>query len=98
MFLTADNHDNPVAVLTGRNIVCGSPSYLFYHGLDYSDRQQTARQMLKDPEALEKFRQELDVDYVYAGYYERSPELINYLLENYPEVYSTGNISIFDLR
>ncbi len=98
VFLTADNHDNPVAVLTGRNIVCGSPSYLFYHGLDYSDRQQTARQMLKDPEALEKFRQELDVDFVYAGYYERSPELIDYLRENYPEVYSTGNISIFDLR
>ncbi len=98
VFLTADNHDNPVAVLTGRNIVCGSPSYLFYHGLDYSDRQQTARQMLKDPEALEMFRRELDVDFVYAGYYERSPELIDYLRENYPEVYSTGNISIFDLR
>ena len=42
LFLTDDNHDNAVAVLTGRNIVCGSSSYLYFHGLDYTYQQQTA--------------------------------------------------------
>lgn len=32
LFLTASNHNNAVAALTGRSIFCGSPSYLFYHG------------------------------------------------------------------
>lgn len=34
--LTASNHNNPVACLTGRNIVCGAGTFLHYHGIDYS--------------------------------------------------------------
>ena len=39
VFMTATNHNNAVAMLTGRSIVCGSPSFLYYHGLDYSTRE-----------------------------------------------------------
>ena len=100
VFLTDDNHDNAVAVLTGRNIVCGSSSFLYFHGLDYTYRQRTAESMLTDPEAFEAHKEELDVDYVYMGYYENalSDNIRPYLSEHYAEIYSRGGISVFDVR
>ena len=54
LFLTASNHNNAVAALSGRNILCGSSSYLFYHGLDYASRQVLAEKLLTDSESFEK--------------------------------------------
>lgn len=45
VFLTDTRHNNEVASLAGRNVVCGSPSYLFYHGLPY-DKSQRAVQII----------------------------------------------------
>ena len=100
LFLTDDNHDNPVAVLTGRNILCGSPSYLFYHGLDYSQRQKTAEQMLTDPAFFERRKAESGVEYVFIGHYERAVPGIaeSYFREHYPLAFSSGSIEIFDVR
>ena len=100
LFLTDDNHDNAVAVLTGRNIVCGSPSYLFYHGLDYTVQQKTAEKMLTDPEYFEHNRADSGVEYVYIGNYERAiPDIAQaYFREHYPLSFSSGNIEIFDVR
>ena len=99
-FLTDDNHDNAVAVLTGRNIVCGSSSYLYFHGLDYTYQQQTAEQMLTDADAFERHRRELNVDYVYMGYYETAMpwNIQGYLSTHYPAVFSANGITIFDVR
>ncbi len=100
IFLTDDNHDNPVAVLTGRNIVCGSPSYLFYHGLDYEARQKMAEKMLTDPAYFEQKKAESGVEYVFLGHYERSISGLAaaYFRENYPLVFSSGGIEIYDVR
>lgn len=97
VFLTNDNHDNPVAVLTGRNIVCGSPSYLYYHGLDYRTRQLQAEEMLTDPAAFESLKTQLDVDYVYLGYYEHAMQnnISPYLREHYDCVFSGRGIEIY---
>ncbi len=100
VFLTDDNHDNPVAVLTGRNIVCGSSSYLYYHGLDYTDQQQKAERMLTDPMAFERYKDVFGVDYVYMGYYERAMmgNISDYLAANYTEVFAANGISIYSMR
>lgn len=100
VFLTDDNHDNTVAVLTGRNIVCGSSSYLYYHGLDYTYQQRMAQMMLTDKDFFESHRSEFGVDYVYMGYHENSIEgnIFSYLAEQYPMVFSSGGISVFDVR
>ena len=100
LFLTDDNHDNAVAVLTGRNILCGSPSYLYFHGLDYAPYQKMAERMYTDPAAFEEYRRSCGVDYVYVGYYERAkPGLIeSYYRENYPAVFRSGDIVIYDVR
>lgn len=100
IFLTADNHNNTVAVLTGRNIVCGSPSYLYYHGLDYTGAQTDARKMLTDAGSFERLHVKYGVSYVYFGYAERSlnGNIYSYLCENYPAVFDTGGITVFDVR
>ena len=100
VFLTDDNHDNTVAVLTGRNIVCGSSSYLYYHGLDYTYQQRMAQLMLTDKDLFESHRSEFGVDYVYMGYHENAlaGNICSYLAEQYPKVFSADGISVFDVR
>ncbi len=100
VFLTRDNHDNTVATLTGRNIVCGSGSYLYFHGLNYQDKQYLAEQMLTNPEVFEANRENEGLDYVYIGYHERALAgvITEYLTENYPVSFTAGAITIYDLH
>ncbi len=74
-FLTYNNHNNAIAALTGRNIVCGSGSYLYFHGVDYADRESALPLMFEQPETyFAALAKQYDVDYVYI-----SPnELANY--------------------
>ena len=97
LFLTADNHNNAVAALTGRNVYCGSPSYLFYHGLDFASRRETARMLLTDGKAFERMRRELGIDYVYIGYYERglSGCDVAWFDANYPAVFRSDGVTIY---
>lgn len=72
IFLTDQRHNNEIAALTGRNIVCGSSSFLYYHGQAYSAQAEAVRQMYEAPEnALELFRK-YKVNYVLISNYERS--------------------------
>ena len=97
LFLTASNHNNTVAALTGRNILCGSASYLFYHGLDYVDRLALVNELLTDGELFERMRGELGIDYVYLGEYELGIQGCdaNWFSEHYPLVFSDGKVSIY---
>ena len=72
LFLTATNHNNAVASLTGRKIVCGSGSYLHYHGLDYQRQEADAILMLAYPKQLQKLYDDYGIDYVYVSNYELS--------------------------
>ena len=56
--------------------------------------------MLTDPNVFEQYKDELNVDFVYMGYYEKamSGNISGYLSEHYPAVFSRGNIAIYDVR
>ena len=99
LFLTAGNHNNAVAALTGRNVLCGCPSYLFYHGLDYEQRAADEKQMLSDSAAFEKLREHYGIDYVYIGDYERAlgKGVPLYLAEHYPAVFHAGDVTIYQI-
>ena len=72
LFLTSNNHNNTVASLTGRKIVCGSSLYLYYHGLDYQQQEADAMLMLAYPEAYADIMTEYGVDYIYLSSYEKN--------------------------
>ena len=101
-FLCHNNHNNSIASLTGRNIYCGTGTFLFFHGVGYEERSVLMRKMLTDPAAFEENREAAGIDYVYIGDYERGnygAELISaYLAENYEAIYNEGGIAIYDVR
>ena len=97
IFLTSTAHTNPIPVLTGRNIVCGSSLYLYYHGVNYQEREAQLPLMYRGGETFEALAEELGVDYVYIGDSERAMYDVNYnwFAENCTLVYEQGGISIF---
>lgn len=99
LFLTASNHNNTVAVLTGRNIVCGSPSYVYYHGLDYEGALARENAMLADPAEMERGLAELGIDYVYMGPGERA--LGNgeeYLIQSCEPVFRSATVTVYKVK
>lgn len=50
LFLTSDRHTTPVFALAGRRILCGSGSYVYYHGMDYADEYQAMRTLYEVPD------------------------------------------------
>lgn len=97
LFLTATSHTNPVSVLTGRSIVCGSSLYLYFHGVNYQEREAALPAMFAGGGEFERWAGELGIDYVYLGENEYANYDVNYdyFCENYPLVYAGDGISIF---
>ena len=97
LFLTATNHTNAVSVLTGRNIVCGPGLYLYFHGVNYQEREQAVSRMYRGGEDFLRSAGELGVDYVYIGEYERAKYTIDeaWFSEHYPLIYDSGGIQIY---
>ncbi len=100
LFLTATNHNNPVAALAGRNIICGSSIYVHFIGLDYTQHRENVRLMYTEPETyFEKLAGKYSIDYVYFSSYERGDYSCddNYFKERYPVVYENGDIKIYKI-
>lgn len=98
VFLTSYNwHLNVPSVLTGRSIVCGSDLYLFYHGIDTSERKVDIDLMFKNPGESRALFDKYQVSYVYIGSDERySLEIdIDYFENYFEKVYDAGGIKIF---
>lgn len=100
LFLTAANyHTNPVSILTGRDILCGSDTFLYYHGIDYAERQEHVARMYAGGEDFERYAEQYGVDYVYIGEGERYLYQVDeaYFADNYPCIYDQDGISIFQI-
>ena len=72
VFLTDTRHNNEIASLTGRNIVCGSDSFLYYHGIDTTRRKSEVAAMFRRPAENLHLFEKYDVDYVLISSYERA--------------------------
>ena len=99
-FLTANNHNNLVAALTGRNIVCGSGTYLYFHGIDYSARELALAPMYEQPALyFDSLSQKYNVDYVLIGSYERSNYAVDegYFAERFPLFYENAEVTIYQV-
>ncbi len=84
-FLTATSHNNAVASLTGRNIVCGSGTFLYYHGVNYQKNEAAVKMMYEDPSQRNSLLEQYSVDYIVVG----SQELASYTIPDYDDMLRT---------
>jgi len=97
VILTGTQHNNAVSSLTGRNIVCGAGTFLYYHGVDYQGREADVKTMYSDLENAEEMLQRYNVDYVYISPQEVSAYRTDAacLKDKYPLVYSRDGVYIY---
>lgn len=101
VILTANNHNNAVASLTGRNIVCGSGTFLYYHGLDYSEREAALSVMYENVDAAENLYKRYNVSHILVGpdEYNTFANLDeNAIYSKYSCEYSTQNVRIYRVK
>ncbi|NLI53063.1 MAG: hypothetical protein GX417_01925 [Clostridiales bacterium] len=100
-FLTYNNHNNCISALTGRNIVCGSGSYLYFHGVDYSDRENALPLLYEQPERyFGSLGKEYAIDYVFIGAAERANYDIDYdyFAQHFEVFYQNDTVIIYAVR
>ena len=71
VILTDTRHNNGVVSLTGRNIVCGAGTFLYYHGLSFEQQQENVMEMYQNPTDLTLF-DKYGVNYIFISSSERS--------------------------
>ena len=72
VILTDTRHNNEIAAISGRNIVCGSSSYLYFHGLPYYSYEEAVRKMYEQPKDSLSLYERCKVDYVLVSDFEQS--------------------------
>ena len=97
VFITGQQHINPVCSLAGRQIICGSDLYVFFHGLDYQEQAQNCQRFFEFPQQNEYILDHYGVDYIYVSDYERAEFAVNidYIDENYDLVYMNPDVRIY---
>lgn len=98
IFMTGQQHINPVCSLAGRQIVCGSDLYVFFHGLDYREYADNCRRFYESPEANAAVLDQYGVDYIYVSDYERAEFEVDmeYIDEHYALVYQNPDVRIYE--
>ena len=99
MFLTGQQHNNAIAALTGRYILCGTGSYLYFHGIDYSAERIAAQLLFEQPGVNEALFDEYEIDYAYISARERSDFAVDreYYENNSLLVFENDTIQIYAL-
>ena len=91
VFLTADNHDHWLPVLTGRKTFLGFKGWLWTYGLNYSKHEQLVKNMFKG-ENIEW------VNYVIIGPLERAQKIDEeYYDNNFEVVYELGKTRVYKI-
>lgn len=97
VFLTTTRHNNEIASLTGRNVVCGSDSFLYYHGLDTSARKEDLRLMFESPAEHQDLYEKYQVSYIVVSSYERGDYSLDEAAfrELFTPVYSEKGVTLY---
>lgn len=97
IILTDTRYNNEVAALAGRNIVCGSSTFLYFHGLQYYEQEAAVSEMFQNPWNTELF-DKYNVKYIYVSNSERNNFNItsdDIFLENAELVHQEGDVCLY---
>jgi len=99
VFMTGQQHINPVCSLSGRQIICGSDLYVFFHGLDYRAQAWDCQRFYEYPAQNARLLDEYGVDYIYVSDYERAEFDVDldYIDEHYDLVYMNPDVKIYEV-
>ena len=99
VFLTGSQHNNAVAALAGRRIVCGTGSYLYFHGIDYGAQAFDERMMLENPGDSLALFERYGVGYAYISSHEKSAFDVDeaWFALNGEAVFRDGDVAIYAL-
>ena len=97
VFMTGQQHINPVCSLAGRQIICGSDLYVYFHGLDYREHANNCQKFYENPELYQYVLDMYGVDYIYVSDYERSEFDVDleYIDEHYDLVYMNPDVRVY---
>lgn len=97
VFLTGQQHINPVCSLAGRQIVCGSNLYVFFHGLDYAQQADDCRLFYEKPAEHADVLERYGVDYIYISDYELADFDVDIkgIKENHELIYENPDVQIY---
>ena len=98
--MTSTRHNNEIASLSGRNIVCGSSSYLFFHGLDFYEAEEDIRKFYENPMKEEEIIAKRSVDYIMVSPFERDAYKMkeNEIAAMYPIAFQNGTITLYETK
>ena len=98
--MTGQQHINPVCSLAGRQIICGSDLYVFFHGLNYSEEAYNCQRFYEDPQENVDILERYGVDYVYVSDYERADFDVDLasLVAMYDLVYENPDVRIYQVE
>ena len=101
IILTNTRVNNAINSLTGRSIVCGSSTFLYYHGLDYEDREIAVNEMYNNPAGTTELLKQYHVSYILVGDDERAsyPAMDESIFQSmYECVYNQDGVSLYKVQ
>ena len=100
LILTDTRHNNEICSLAGRNILCGSSSSLYFHGLPYGKWEHAVELMYERPEENEALFREYGVQYILVSDFERSTYEVNeeWIAGRFSKIYDDGVRVLYDAR
>lgn len=100
VILTQNNHNNNIAMLTGRSIFVGSGVYLRWHGVSYEGRQAMLKTLFENPsDSLLSTASEYGITYVRIGSYELRTYNVDtvWFEQNLKCVFSSGRERLYEI-
>jgi len=101
VFVTGNQHLNPVSSLAGRTILCSSDLYLYFHGFNTQIRRAEIAAFYENPAVNLAFLREYGVQYIYVSAYERDADQYDLnedaLEALFPLIYDSGGRRVFSV-
>ena len=100
VILTNTRHNNEIACLTGRSIVCGSDIFLYYHGINTTHRKADVQDMYEDVAESADLYEKYSVDYVMVSSWEKSDYYIDIPLfeQMFEKVFEQGGVALYKVK
>ncbi len=100
LFLTAPVTNQSILCLAGRPILRGATAWLWSHGYEFRDREADVRRIYAGTQDAQQLLQYYGIDYVFLGAAEREQFQIQpaFFDANFPAVYRSSTITIYDAR